>query len=261
MNFFAALLTMSVINFKIESMKKKVLSLALMALVTLAQLRGEDVNTIVAQARSHLAEDAVLDEVKTLEYAGVIFGGSGERLGTLRLRFKKPSFQRLDITYDDAAEVTAVNAYEGYVQNFDADGNSLGLRVLTSDQVKQLQLNAHENLSFYLGPQTRRNAAIKYLATVEFEGKQAYKVRFAYENELFYYDRYFDTANGKLLSTVSGANGYELREKGSFVAGGIQFPKEVATYNDGNLVRRVVFDRIIVNAPMSDAIFDFPDRF
>ena len=248
-------------NSKIGLVNKSLISFVLITLASLSLLQGEDVDTILAKARSHLAKDAVLDKVKSLEYEGVIFDGEGKRVGDLHLRFKKPSFQRLDVTQEDITEVTAVNQYEGYVQKFDVDGNSQDLRVLGSSEVKQLQLNAHENLSFFVGPKKRRNGIIELVETVELGGKQAHRIRFSYDREAFYYDRYFEVASGKLLSTWSGTYGLELREKGTLLEAGIKFPQEVATYKDGKLIRRVVFNKVVVNGEMDNSIFDFPAKY
>ena len=50
-----------------------------------------------------------------------------------------------------------------------------------------------------------------------------------------------------------------LVESDSERVGGILFPKKVETYDEeGDLIRTVVFEKILINEPVDDSIFDFP---
>lgn len=242
-------------------MKIKILSFALLLMSVGPFIQAGELEDLIAKARAQLGTEYALDSVKTLQYFGTVFDGDGKEIGKMELRFKKPHLQRLDIIEADKKEITGISDYEGYVQFFGEEGQSLNLRVLGAPQVKLMQINAHENLSFFTGPQKRRGGDIELLETVDRDGVKAKKVRFSYDAGSFHYDRFFDASTGKLLATVSGNNGLELRETGELEASGITFPKEVLTYDGDKMLRRVVFNKVLVNEDIADAVFEFPSKY
>lgn len=242
-------------------MKLKIASTFLISLLLSFSASAKDVDDVLKIARAQLGSDDVLDGVKTLQYFGRTVDADDKELGKLELRFKKANKQRLDVLHPDGKkQVTVCNDYEGHIRGADENGKSLGLNVLSFQQVKLLQLNAHENLSFLHGPRTKAGgkAILKQDTTVD--GVKAHHVVFEY-SEVPLYERYFDAKTGKLLKTVSTAKGVAFVEKEAIIVDGIRFPKEIHNYKDGELIRKVIFDKIVVNEPIDDALFEFPEAF
>lgn len=217
------------------------------------------VDQVIERARARIGNESTLNGVETLLYEGSIEDGEGKTLSTLTLRFKRPGKQRMDRTFGTVTEITAVNGYEGYSLRLDSDvNNPSGILVLQAPQVDNLVCIAYENLFFLKGPEQRRGGKIELLGEEVFMDKPCYKLKYSYPSGLHFY-RYIDVGTGDLVATVNGENGNVLIEKSTKVVDGIRLPHVVETYDNGKLIRKVVFDRITINAPMDDRLFDFPE--
>ena len=225
----------------------------------IAAAHAAEVDSVISNARAELGSEAALESVQALHYKGEVIGPDDKVLGKLELYFKKPYLQRLEFETDVSREITAVSPYDGYMQLIDLTGQDRGgIRVLGAAEVKRLMANSLENLFFFKGPATQRRGETSLVGTETYEGKRAHRVRFSYSSGLLY-ERLFDAETGKLLATESDEGAVRLIEKASVVVDGIKFPKEVWTYENGELVRKVLFSEIIVNPNLPDSLFDFPD--
>lgn len=240
-------------------MIKPILTQAAFCLIFTFSLEGSlTVDQVIDRARARLGSEDTLNAVGNIQYEGVIQDADGETISTLTLRFKRPGMQRLDRTHGTVTDITAVNGFEGYSLRLDSDeGKPRGILVLQPHQVDNLVCMAYENLAFFKGPSQRRGGEIELLGEETFMDKQCHKVKFSYPAGLYLY-RYFDATTGDLVATVNGENGNILVERSTKVVDGIRLPHLVETYDDGELVRKVIFDRIMINAPMEDSLFDFP---
>ena len=91
---------------------------------------------------------------------------------------------------------------------------------------------------------------------VERYGQMVDVIEFRYDDD-FIYVRYFDPASGRLLGTDL-SDTVEIREMGFISIGGVRFPQEVETYVKGELVNRIVFDRVEVNVEIDPELFEYP---
>ncbi len=223
-----------------------------------AMAMADELDSVLAQARSAIGDEATLRAVNSIHYVGTVINADGEPTGKLELYFQKPNRQRIELSSGGVTEITCVNGYEGWIQRLHRDDPAQeGLLILQAAQVEQLIHNARENLYFFLGPRHHRGGKIEYTGRVQRDGRQVHQVDFSYPRGTTYI-RYFDVASGKLISTRTADNGLEMIETERMEIDGIQFPRTVRTYQDGKLQRVVEFDEIQVNAPMDDALFDFP---
>ncbi|GHC10276.1 hypothetical protein [Cerasicoccus arenae] len=228
-------------------------------LSSVGALNAEPIDQFLQKARTQLGPESVLDDVEAIHYKGVVISPSGEKMSDLELIFDKPNRQLLREMRGDVVNETAVNGYEGYVMSYDPNDKTKKLvQVLRPTQVKRLMANAVENLNFFNGPNKIRGATITDEGIVDYNGKSARKVNFAYPLDL-YYIRYFDPNTGELLATVS-SDGLTMTEKDSLNVGGIKFPKTVETYDEtGALLRTVKFTEVTVNEQVQPGVFDFPE--
>lgn len=222
-------------------------------------LMGGEVDDILAKARARLGTEKQLESVQTIQYQGQVYGPDGEKQDTLSLTFSKPDRQLLVIESDAQKRTTGVNGFEGFVEVLNRqDAYKSGIIVLNADQVRRLLANAAENLYFFEGPEHRTGGTITLEGKQTIRGRECYKIRFAYACGLFYI-RFFSTDTCELVSTINGESNQELVESDSERVGGILFPKKVETYDEeGDLIRTVVFEKILINEPVDDSIFDFP---
>lgn len=230
------------------------------SLLFTSTLCGAEVDDILAKARARLGTEQKLDAVETIHYQGKVYGANGEELDALDLTFQKPNRQLLVVESEKMKRSTGVNGFEGFVEVINKeDPYKSGIIVLDFNRVRRLLANAAENLYFFEGPKYRSGGEIKLEGTQEVRGRECYKLRFSYACGLFYI-RYFATDNYELVSTINGESNQELIESDSVKVDGILFPKKVETYDEeGDLIRTVVFEKILINEPVDDSIFDFPD--
>jgi len=235
----------------------RILTFTLIALAA-SSLSAQTVDQIIAKARGQLGAERKLKSVNTLQYHGSVLDAEGQPIGSMLLQFKRPDMQRLQLEQAELIDTTAVNGSEGWQERINKENPLLsGVRVLPPNQVRFLQANAYENLNFFLGPKQVRGGTISLEGSQEMRGKECWVVKFTYPSGLSY-ERYFDKATYKLVATVAGDNGYTMVENGSQQVNGIRFPKEVQTFEGDQLIRSVVFDKIEMNLPLEDSLFDFP---
>lgn len=239
-----------------DTFKTLILSLAGCAAMTAA---ADELDAVLAQARAAIADEATLRAVKSLHYSGTVINAEGQPTGKLELYFKKPNRQRIELSADGVTEITCVNGYEGWIQRLhETDPAQQGLFILQAPQIEQLIHNARENLYFFHGPRHHRGGRIEYGGSERHEGASVHRVYFHYPRGTSYI-RIFDADSGKLHATFTADNGLKMVESERMEVDGIQFPRVVRTYQDGELQRIVEFDKIQVNAPLDDALFDFPE--
>lgn len=235
-------------------------TLLLLSVLLTSGLQAMEVGEILAKARAILGTEQKLNAVKTLQYEGRVYGADGEQQDSLDLTFKKPNKQMLIVESDKMKRSTGVNGFEGFVEVIDkTDTRRSGIVVLDYNRVRHLMANSAENLYFFEGPYHRPGGSITYEGTQTVRGKECYKLRFAYACGL-YYIRYFDMQTFALVSTINGENNQELIESETQTVGGIVFPSKVETYDEeGDLIRTVVFEKILINEQVDDSVFDFPE--
>lgn len=231
--------------------------LTTVCLLGLMNASAETVEQVIRQARANLGPEKTLDAVKTLRYEGTVESNDGPE-GKLTLVFKKPYKQFLEIETDAATEKTGVNGFEGWRELTNKeDPRRNGVLVLQPAQVQYLLSNALENLFFFDGPEQVSGGSVELAGSDTKNGVDCWVVDFIYPSGLRY-TRYFDKSSGTLVTTVASNTSLEMVEKDTLMSGGIKFPKKVETYNDGKLVRTVTFEKIEVNIPVEDSLFDFP---
>ena len=218
-----------------------------------------NLDDVIAQARAHLGTEADLESVNTLTYKGRVLDAEGTVIDSITLYFKKPYFQKLVIENDKLRRTTAVNTSEGFIEVIDKqDGKNSGILILDAPRVRRLIANAVENLYYYRGPYQRPGGEVELLGTKTMRGVPCYEVKFSYPSGLFYI-RYFSQEDGSIVSTINGETDLENIETDSITVDGVQFPKRIDSYdNEGDLLRTVVFDEIMINEPMDNSIFEFP---
>lgn len=234
---------------------------AFFSLATGLPLLAGEAQDVIAKARARLAPESVLEGVRSIQYEGRILDPKGQAAGRISLLFAKPDRQRVEIVDNGPFDITAVNGHEGWNMNGSSDGGSqadggVRLVILSPEQVDRLIVNTLENVYFYRG-YLHRSGDVALLGSQRLHGREVHHLRFTYRDNLFY-DRFVAVADGDLVETV-GDNGMRHRKTGEMVVGGIRFPKTIEAYTkEGVLARTLVFDKIVVNAPLSETLFDYP---
>lgn len=234
-------------------MKIKLLTIGLYLLAV--TLYGDEAEAMIAKARAHVGSEEKLKSIQTLQYFGVISNDKGEQEGQLTLKFKRPNKQVIELVTDDQIDVTAINGHEGYILRTDRETQQKQLAILTSEKVNRLIINAYENLNFFDATE-KRNGTVEYKGESDELGNPAIKLRFSYPRGIFY-DRFFDESTGDLLATRSD-KGIVMVEKEDIISEGMRFPKIVEAYKQGELQHTIIFERVVVNEPIDDDLFEVP---
>lgn len=231
---------------------------ALSMVFALSTAQAATVEQVIKKARSDLGSERKLKAIDTITYHGTVLNAEGKEQGTMLLQFKRPDKQRLKLDQAETIDTTAVNGFEGWQERINKTNPLLnGVRVLPPEQVRFLTANAYENLNFFRGPDQVRGGKVELVGSSEVDGIACWEVLFSYPSGLSY-QRFFDKSTGELVATIAGDNGFTMKENGKLEVNGIQFPKEVKTYQGDELIRSVVFEKIEINNDLPDSLFDFP---
>jgi hypothetical protein len=212
---------------------------------------------VIARARSVLGAEADLAGVNTLQYYGDIYDGKGQKGGSVVLEFKKPANQRSEYTTPTYVQITATDGLEAWSLRTDAKGKK-SLVILMPPNLEAFINTSYENLFFYEGPNQVREGSVVLVGPAAFHGVNCWQVTFNYPGSITL-TRYFDQATGELRGTVTDNGRTEIIESGKLVVNGITFPNRVTSYSDGVLAHVVVFDKIVVNPPIDDQVFEVPN--
>ena len=233
--------------------------LILVSSAVVVPLRGElTTEQILAKAREYLGGDTQLRAVETIQFHGSFTTNKGEEKGEILIYLKKPFKQRLDIirAHDGSIETTAINDIDGWGRRVNKeDADDWTIRILSMPELKRMRANTYDNLNFYSGIE-KLGGKIINKGIVNKDGKNAYVLHFQYDNTI-HYKRYFDVNTGKLLATIND-KGIEIKDIGEFIVDGIRFPREQIRIEDGKKKDTLSFNKIIINAPMDDKIFELP---
>ncbi|MEM8550505.1 MAG: hypothetical protein AAGF10_06920, partial [Verrucomicrobiota bacterium] len=234
--------------------------LALVLISAAAPLYAQSVEDVITKARARLGSEEALNNVETVQFIGVAINGQGEVTDDVILQFKKPTMQRLTVESDNFKRITATNGFEGYTEIIDKyDPLSSGIIVHDAERVRRLIANSLENLYFFRGPYHLRGASVADEGMKSIDGEPCHVIRYSYPGD-YHYLRRFNAKTGRVVSTINISTDFETVEEGVIEVDGILFPEQINTYDDeGDLIRAVKFNQIIVNQPLDDSLFDFPD--
>ncbi len=240
-------------------MKRFCLSLTFFLLAGLASglMARELANAeeVIRLARSSVGSEGKLTGVQTLHYHGTFISADGERQGEFDLYLKKPKAQRLELTFDDVKEVTAVNGFEGYFKRINLKDGEESVRLMDFRRVERVALNSFENLHFF-GETRKAFGRVKYEGLEDFRGQRAHKLVYSYPRGMTY-TRYFAEKGGDLIGTVD-ERGTTTLEVGEQKVDGLTFAEKIETYDGDTLLNTVEFDTVRVNPELDEALFEVP---
>lgn len=219
---------------------------------------------IIAQARAYLGSEEALNGVTSVHYTGILdIGAHADKPAqqlAIEIMLQKPAQQRSVITSPEMIETTALDGYEGWRRVQDAkDTSRWKMDLLNTAQIKSLRANVQENLVFFRGSGDPR-ATVEDLGAATVDGLACRKIAFVYSDETVF-NRYFDTATGRLVLTET-QQGEQIREQGITIVGGIKFPKMLVTtvtYPDGSTQKvTITFEKVAVNEKLPASLFAVP---
>lgn len=243
-------------------------SLRLLLLLGLtAGLLSADTDAIVNKARAYLGEEAALDAVKSVRYAGTLTtnvtnaaGESQSSTSSIEIVFLAPYYQRIDIVSESRIDTTALDDYEAWnrIEN-PADASQWRMTLLDVGQVRRLRANTWENLAYFRGIE-KAGGKLHDLGMVDLNGQQVHKLGYDHGHGIVFF-RYIDPTTGKLLLSETD-NGAQIVENGENFVSGVRFPEEIVTSSsrpDGSTqMVKVVFDSILVNPEIDRSLFRVP---
>jgi hypothetical protein len=223
---------------------------------------------LIAKARAFLGAESALNAVNTVHFVGTLdlveqVSSPADKTKLVENRvsvpveihFKKPMQQRVSAKSDKLIETTALDGYDGWQRRQDAtDPSKWQLTLLDKEQIKRLQANTWENLSFFKGLE-KKGGRLDYLGEARADGRACVKLAFVHAPNIVF-NRYFDKVTGQLVLTET-ESGSTIREEGQIIARGVRFPKRVITNSPGK-VTTITFEKITVNEAVSDAEFAVP---
>jgi len=213
---------------------------------------------LIAQARAALGPEDKLLAVKTLSLSGKVFDDKDQLLGTIQFIFKKPAHQRSEFhAAGKVAVIEGSNGLEGWLLTSDTAGK-LKFTVTKAGPETDNVYTAMENLYFYRATELVRGSEVTSEGPISYRNNPCWKVSFHYPDSVTYV-RYFDKTTGELRGTILQPSGTEFVEEGKQTIAGLTFPTMLHNYTkDGDLTQTVKFDKIVVNAPIDDRVFEMP---
>ena len=236
--------------------------LALAALLTLAAATpalnaAPTADDIIARARANVGLEDDLNGLSTIVYTGTMYDATGQNVGSIVMKFKKPRSQRSEFISANGTEIEATDGYEGWALGIDNSGQKK-MAIIMAPKLASYIDTSFENLYFFRGPLQRYGGTIDYAGTADFQGAHCFVLTFNYPNGLAF-TRYFDQKTYQLVGTVTDAGHTLIIESGSLVVNHVTFPTTIKSFSDGKLVRTMKFDKIEINVPLDDSQFDVPD--
>jgi len=212
----------------------------------------------IIQARAALGPEDKLTAVNTLVLAGNITDSKNAQVGQILLLFKKPARQRSEIRApDQSIAIQGSDGVEGWSLSIDKNNNKKIAVLKSAEEIQNVYMSM-ENLYFYRATERIIGATVTNNGDAQYRDTACWKVTFHYPNNLNYV-RYLDRSTGQLRGTVLDPLGAEFVEEGEKVVDGIKFPVTLHTYTkDGQLAQNIKFDKILVNQPLDDRLFDQP---
>ena len=212
---------------------------------------------IIIQARAALGPEDKLVAITTLELTGTVMDAKNQPVGQVAIMFKKPTRMRSEVQTPNGRMIQGSDGVTGWEFDIDKNNNKRNAVMQAKDEMQTIN-ETLENLYFYRGTEHVTGAAVTDDGEVQYRGAACWKVSFHYPNDTIYV-RYINRATGKLVSTVLEPMGVEFLEEGESQVNGISFPKVLHQYGkDGILAQTINFDKIIVNQPLDDRLFDQP---
>lgn len=212
---------------------------------------------IILQARAALGSESNLTGVTTLELTGTVSDSKNQLVGQLAIMFKKPARMRSEIQTPNLHMIQGSDGVAGWEFDTDKDNHKKNA-VMPSKDEQQNIFETLENLYFFRGSEHVTGASVTVDGQMDYRGIACSKLTFHYPGDVTYV-RYFNRATGKLVSTILEPTGVEFIEEGEYLAGGIVFPKSLRQYSkDGQLTQTINFDKVIVNQPLDDRLFEQP---
>ena len=235
------------------------------ALVFAAGNLVADTKAVIAKARAYIGSEEALNALRSIQYQGVlqVAGDKPEAKMIERqveITFQKPFQQRIAVKGDDIIEATGLDDYEAWQRIEDPkDASRWRMTLLGPDEIKRRRANTWENLSFYLGLESR-GGRIEDLGQTTIDGVECHHLAFFHEPGIVFH-RYFDVSSGRLVLTETG-EGDRIREEGQLESGGLRFPKSlISTKRTPDGKERVVtlrFHRVVTNQAFPDSLFRVP---
>jgi outer membrane lipoprotein-sorting protein len=213
---------------------------------------------VIIQARAALGPEDKLDAVNSLVLSGNVSDSKNQPVGQIVIMFKKPARQYSELrTTDQALIIQGSDGMEGWILGIDKNTNKT-LTVLKAPDEMQNTYMSMENLFFFRASEHVRGATVSLDGEAQYRGIPCWKISFHYPDS-FTYVRYIDKTTNQLRGTVLNPIGAEFVEEGDTTVDGIIFPAVLHEYNkSGDLVQSIKFDKIMVNQPLSDGLFEMP---
>ncbi len=236
---------------------KFLLPFCLVALVSSAVAQTPtSVSDIVNRARATVGEEAALDGVVTLQMTGGIEPADPKMpAATLLIIARKPCSQRLEIKIDDIVETTILHGEQGCLVRSNLDAGASQMRKLTEPELARVAFSTRQFFNFFR-PDYKNGERVTDEGVEQRRGIRCHKLLYSYPDGMSTI-RYFSMVDDILVSSITD-NGVESVGLGVQSVAGIRFPERIEYYENGEKLHTIVLNRIQVNKPLAEGIFDIP---
>ena len=215
---------------------------------------------LLKKARSQLGDEKTLAAVRALEYVGQVEEADGKLRANLRHVYEKPyKLRRQETQTNGQVGAIVLDEIDGWML-LQQPGGELSKRSMPLNN-KDFERNlAVDKLNFFEGPKFFDNGELRFIGIVQFGGKKAYRVDYAYPYVLLkmVLTRIFDAQTGRQMALISDRGRTQSIDSGVLEKDGIKFPKTTTIYRDGNVSMRINYEDIIVNAQYPKTFFYEP---
>ncbi len=232
-------------------------AIALGLSVAAAAQAADEVAAVIAKARAYLGSDEALDRIKAVRYIGTLEGtdATGKVLkGKLDVTFQSPNRMLQVMAFADRIETTGLDDFTSwFLEQKSANPAQYRFAARGLDAVTHARASVWENLAYYKGIESV-GGRVEDAGTVTVDGKPAHKLIFRH-GEKISFARWFAPATGQLLLTET-EDGTAIREEGEMPVAGVRFPKKtINTPKSGSGSLVIIFDKVIINEPLSEKSF------
>jgi len=222
-------------------------------------LFGETLEEILAknyQARGGIEK---LKSIKTMYIEGkIVIPAQGMEM-PIKMWQKRPNKMRTETTLQGKTIVQAYNGQKAWwIMPFMGTGKPQEMPETQAKQFKE-QAESMDPLIYY----KERGYKLEYVGKEEVEGTEVYTLKLIRKDGRVVY-HYLDTETGIEIKTMTYIKRGESDLKVETEIGdykpvkGIMMPFSIASKVNGKLVSQIVFEKIELNLPLQDSMFDMP---
>lgn len=210
---------------------------------------------LIRKARRHLADEASLNQVDTIDFRGQIVEAKNNQIKRIHMQLKKPDEGRIVIEDDRAVNIYSISGLGGFSEYKNKITGDYAQKPLTPLEQEKLLASVLNELYFYEGPELVGSHPV-VVGPFVLDDVNVYSLKEECSSKT-YFEHIIDAKTGRCIETNIDGNQIQ-RQEGTIIAGGIRFPKLLKVFQGEVWFCTLDIKEIKINEPMDAFNFRIP---